>query len=320
MKNKFKIKTGVIGTGSMGQNHARIYNEISNLIGIYDINISASSLVAERFNVSVFENLSDFFDSVDAISIATPTSTHFDIAKEAISKGKHVLIEKPITSTLSQANEIIRLANEREIVLSVGHIERFNPVITFIKEKLEAEEWGDLISLSSKRLSNYPYRIRDVGVVHDIAIHDIDIFNYLVGKQIKKISASGSSFVKNNEDNASIILTFNNSVNGIIEANWLTPMKVRQLSITCSKAYIEADYIKQEVIIQKLNKVDIKDNNLWDIGLDINKNIEEITKQEPLKLELIDFLMSVSKNKKPLVRPKEAAYNLEIADKIVKLL
>ena len=161
------MKVGVIGVGSMGMNHARVYSEIADLVGIADINEKNGKRIAKRFGVEYFKDYHDLLGMVDALTIATPTNQHFDIAMDAIANGKHLLIEKPIASTVEEGEKMIDKAKEQGIVLAVGHIERHNPVIRYVKKALKDDKFGKMFSLSGKRLGLYQPRIRDVGVIHN---------------------------------------------------------------------------------------------------------------------------------------------------------
>ena len=175
-----EIRTGVIGVGSMGQNHARVYNEISHLIGTYDLDTTQNSKISSRLGVKAFKHLDEFFSEVDAITIAVPTIYHKEIALMALERGVHVLVEKPLTNTIADSVELVEAFDKSSIKLAVGHIERHNGVVKLTKEKLESGLWGDLISITARRFSNYPNRISDVGVILDLSIHDIDVLNYLI--------------------------------------------------------------------------------------------------------------------------------------------
>lgn len=289
------IKTGVIGSGSMGQNHARVYNEISNLVAISDVDEKQGRLVADRFGIKWYKNYEEMLEEVDAVSISVPTELHKAIAEKVIESGVHLIIEKPLAGNIEDAKAIVNAASKTDIVAAVGHIERHNPVVKFAKEAIVQKTWGDVITLSSKRVSLYPQRIKDVGVIFDLAIHDLDIIRYLTSSEISSVFAvAGNREYANKEDHASIILNFKNGIKGICEVSWLTPMKVRQLSLTCSEAYVILDFTSQTVEVLRSELKELDPSDLSKVEHTVHRNFPEIKPEEPLKIELLDFLSSVN--------------------------
>jgi UDP-N-acetylglucosamine 3-dehydrogenase len=311
------LKIGVIGLGSMGKNHARVCSEIENieLIGVSDINKKTAKEIAEKFDTKTFFDYKELIPHIDAAIIATPTVTHHKIALDLIEEGKHVLVEKPICENIKKSEELVNKAKKENLILAVGHIERHNPAVGFIKDSLEKKKFGDLITLNSRRVSNFPGRIKDVGVVMDLGIHDIDIMYYLAG-DVKSVYTRAGKFNKTieYEDYANIILNFKNYVCGIVEVNWLTPMKVRKLFLTCSENYVEADYINQSVTISSslFKKVDL--TNLYRVPIQYNVNKVALEKKEPLKNEINDFIKAVKEHKKPLASGEDGLIALKIAE------
>ena len=281
------IKVGVVGVGSMGFNHARIYSEMRNveLVAIFDPNLEASERVARTYNTTYENEIMSLinYHEIDAVSIVTPTSTHYEIAKKFIENGIHVLIEKPVTKTNEEALELIRLAEENKVITMVGHIERFNPAIMKLKEIVGSNELGKIITCSIKRVGLYPPRINDVGIILDLGIHDIDLMNYLFNfgyNKIKNINTMAGKYRHSKEDYAVILLEYTNGEQGIIQTNWLTPYKKRTLEIIGSEGMVEVDLIEQSLqIITKERKCIIK-----------------VAKEEPLKNEL-DYFIDCIKNK-----------------------
>ncbi|WP_455392242.1 Gfo/Idh/MocA family protein [[Eubacterium] cellulosolvens] len=320
------LNVGVIGIGSMGQNHARVYSEIANLIGVSDANPKTTEKVSSRYNTKGFDDYHKLLASknLDAVTIATPTETHFEVCMAAINAGKHVLVEKPFTSTIEDGEKLIKAAQEQNVVLAVGQIERHNPVVRFTKDMLNGNKFGNLISLSSRRVSSYPARIKDVGVIFDLGIHDIDVMRYLVGAKIKSIyTLAGMTHGEKNqelEDHANILLEFegqNYNVPGFIEVNWLTPMKVRKVSLTCSQNFVEFDYITQSLEISSSTIIDTDTNNLYQLPQKYEIRRISIKPEEPLKNELLDFLNSVITSEPPLVSGVEGLETLKIAQAAV---
>ena len=181
------IKTGVIGVGSMGQNHVRIYDEVSNLIAVSDVDKKQGLRLSKRYNADYFADYADMLGKVDAVTIAVPTIYHEEVVERVANAGVHILVEKPLAPSVSNAKSMLTKAEMANIVLSVGHIERHNPVIKYAKEKILEGEWGKVITMSSKRVSLFPERIKDVGVIFDLSIHDLDILCYLSSSNPKSI-------------------------------------------------------------------------------------------------------------------------------------
>ena len=324
------MNVGVIGVGSMGQNHARVYSEIANLIGVSDANEDAVSKISERFNTKEFIDYHDLIsrDDINAVSIATPTNTHYQIGIDAINAGKHVLMEKPFTSTIEEGKKLILAAKEQKVTLAVGQIERHNPVVRFVKDILLNKKFGELISLTSRRVSSFPARIRDVGVILDLGIHDIDVMRYLVGTRILSVYClAGMATInesKEFEDHANILLEFSGidndscAIPGFIEVNWLTPMKVRKVSLTCSRNTADFDYITQSLEVSKSTIIDYDISNLYYLPQKYEIQKISIKPEEPLRNELMDFLSAVKENKIPLVTGEDGLETLRIAKAAVE--
>ena len=296
-----KIRTAVIGVGSMGQHHARIYSEISTLVGVVDFDLEQGNMVAKKYGVSFFPEITKILGKVDAASIVVPTKYHMEVAKELIENGVNVLIEKPLALNSSQTSVLCDLVSKSNVKVSVGHIERHNSVIDFVKKNIMEKKWGELLGLSARRFSPYPTRITDVGVIFDISIHDIDILNYLVGSHVNSVYCSGISKVRKDfEDNVNIFLEYNNGVKGLCQTSWLHPCKKRDLTLLTTDFLVEVDYLKQTVYIHKEDS-----NEVEEIVLD---------SKEPLHSELEDFLCSISKNRYPKTTVTDGAYAVEIAE------
>ena len=239
------LRVEVIGVGSMGQNHCRVYNEISNLVAVSDSNTMLAKKGREKFAVPWYNDFNDMLEHVDAVTVSVPTFAI--VYLKVIDAGVHLLVEKPLASSVEEAREIVGKARENNVVLAVGHIERHNPVIGFVRDSILNNEWGKVINLSSRRVSPYPSRISDVGVIFDTAIHDIDVLCHLSNSPVHSVYASGGSVVSDNEDYINILLNFSSGIVGSCEASWLTPMKVRKLAVTCSTHFAELDYMGQSV-------------------------------------------------------------------------
>lgn len=309
-------KIGVIGTGSMGKNHARVCSDLPDvdLVGICDVNRDAAKVVAERFNTKAYSSYKDLLGLVDCVIIATPTNTHFEITNNALSYGKHVLVEKPICDTIKNAEDIVKKAEIENLVLASGHIERHNPAVAFVKEGIQKNKFGEIISLSSKRVSNLPGRIKDVGVILDFGVHDIDVMRFLSG-EVKSVYAKAGVYNKNimHEDHATILLNFENDICGVVEVNWLTPIKIRKLFLTCSEQFVEMDYIDQSVNISSSSFNVVDEMDLYHVPMQFTTNHIGLEKKEPLKNEIQDFIQAIKTHKKPLATGYDGLMALRIA-------
>ncbi|MDH4123182.1 MAG: Gfo/Idh/MocA family oxidoreductase [Thermoplasmata archaeon] len=314
------MKVGVIGTGSMGQNHVRVLSEIGELVGIVDSNADIGTKVAKRFKTQFFPTADALLSAgVEAVSIVTPTTAHYATAKEAIEKGVNVLLEKPATGDPEKLLELSALAEKKDVCLAIGLIERHNSVINFAMKNLKSGNFGSLISAHARRVSSFPLRIRDVGVIMDLGVHDIDVIKYLSGSKVKRVFATAGRF-KNTEyeDFANIVLEFENGSAGTVEVNWLTPTKVRSLALTCSDQFAEFDYISQSINICSATLREFDPSNLYDLSLEFHERRISLKKEEPLKRELMDFLNACSRGIDPLVTGKDAAETLKIAGAAIK--
>lgn len=314
------MRVGVVGVGSMGQNHARVYSEIADLVGVVDADPETVERVAARTESKPFPSVKALVAAgAEAVSVAVPTKMHARVANELIDAGVHVLVEKPLAPTLEEARKIVRRAKDAGVVLAAGHVERHNPVVAFAKEALEAGEWGDLITASSRRVSNFPDRVRDVGVIMDLGVHDVDVLRHVVGSPVESVFASGGRKVHATfEDHATILLNFRNGVNGFVEVSWLTPMKVRKFALTCLKNFVEADYTEQSVLISSSTLQKYDPSDLYNISFHYDTRQVSVQKEEPLKRELKDFLAAIQGKHEPLVSGEDALETLRVCEAAVR--
>lgn len=299
------IRVGVVGLGAMGQHHARVYSHLGCLVGVADADTARAREIGEKYRVPYYTDYRELLGHVDAVSIAVPTTLHRQVATDFLGHGVHCLVEKPIASSLAEAKEMILVAEESHVKLMVGHIERFNPAVTALKQVVDAGTIGQLLIISTRRVGPSVPRIRDAGVIIDTATHDIDVVRYLIGKEPLEMPAGVFSrfgcFRHLKEDYAIIVLDFGDAT-AAIEVNWFTPHKVRTLVATGSEGIAYLDYIDQTLLLRN------------------SKGAEEIAVQkvEPLKLELEHFLRCVENNEKPLVDGIEGLKVLDIALKATK--
>jgi len=282
-----KLNVAVIGCGSWGKNHARVYNNIkgANLLAVADLNKSVAEEIGKRYNIDWYTNSDEVLDrsDIEAVSLCTPTLTHADIALTAIKTGKHILVEKPMTNTLEEAKNLIKAADVQGVYLAVGFVERFNPAVNETIKKISNGEIGDVILAHARRVSRRPLRIGDVGVIKDLAIHDIDIVNQLFDVEAEEVFATAGNIAHQFEDYANIVIRFKDNRNAFIETNWLTPRKVRRLIVTGTKGLINVEYITQEITIEN-------DEGIYQ---------PFIESREPLLLELEGFVNSILHDEQP---------------------
>lgn len=300
-----ELKAGVIGVGRLGNIHARIYTEIPHLklIGACDIDPARAAAAASAYNTSAFSDHKKLISQVDMVSIATPTKTHFEIARYAILQKKHVLIEKPITDNLRHARILIRLARRNKVILQVGHVERFNAAFIATQKLANNPRF-----IECHRLSPFPNRSLDIGVVFDLMIHDIDIVLGLVNSKVKRIDAVGVSVLTPFEDIANVRLNFKNGCTVNLTASRISDEPLRKIRIFLKDTYISLDYQAQEAFCYKKEKAAIV------------KTLIPIEKDEPIKKEIESFVICVRNNRKPVVSGIEAYEALKLATKICNLI
>jgi predicted dehydrogenase len=325
---KTKIRTAVVGAGKMGAIHAKVYNQLpqSSLIAIVDIDSKKAKKLARKYKCSAFTNCEEILDKVDAVTIATPTINHSELAKIFINNNIAVLIEKPLAANTQEGREIVELAKKKKCVAAVGHSERCNPVVQAMK-RLDIEPKF----IEAHRISPYPFRSTDVSVVLDVMIHDIDITLALAASKIKKIDAVGVSVIDEREDICNARIVFENGCIANITASRLALKTERKVRVFSRQAYLSIDYLKKTGTVikadpntdvvnwirQRKKKGDfslLKVN--WPDLLHIEKL--DIDDKEPLRLEQESFLKAVAdKNSKPEVSAEEGLAAMECAERIL---
>jgi UDP-N-acetylglucosamine 3-dehydrogenase len=320
------IKVGVIGTGVMGRNHARVYSEMEGvqLVGIADMDSKTGMEMAAKYHCEYYNSYKELIEKgkPDAVSVCVPTMFHFAVAKDIIGMGVNLLVEKPIASKVEDAQEMVALAKKAGVKLAIGHIERFNPAVQALKKLIDEGKLGKITSILARRVGLFPPRIKDANVVIDIAVHDIDVFSYLLGKEPKSIcAAGGKALVKDREDYADIFLKYKGT-NGFIEVNWITPVKLRVLNVTGTKGYARLNYVTQNLTLFESNyskSFDAFGDFVVKFGEPRMKLIK-VKNGEPLKLELSDFLDSIRNNRRPLVSGEDGLSALRIATKVMEVM
>ncbi len=302
-----KLGTAVVGTGFWGKNHARVYQELeeTNLVAVYDIDKERANLVAKQFGVKAYTDLARMLkdSSVEAVSVCTWSTSLAKTALKALRAGKHVLVEKPMATNVKEAQHLLRASDMEGLHLTVGFLMRFIPGLQHIRRSVENRTLGEIVCATAKRVSQWPERIGDVGVVKDTAIHDIDVMRYVFGENPVMVYAkTGSMEHRKFEDYAQIMLTFNAGRSAFIEANWLTPYKTRLLIVTGSVAIMKLDYITQEVALEDAKKT-------------VSPRFEP---KEPLKLELQHFANCILNRERPLITGEDGLRSLQIAEAALK--
>jgi predicted dehydrogenase len=326
------IRLGVIGTGSMGKNHARIFAGLpeARLTAVMDERAEVAAGIAAQYGALPFAKIEEFAETIDAATIATPTVTHFEIAKALLERGKHVLVEKPFTETPEQARELCALAQQRGLVLQVGHIERFNPVLSALEARLAQPRF-----IEATRLSPYPGRSLDVGVVLDVMIHDLEIILHLVRSPVAQVDAVGVPVLSKREDIANVRLRFENGCVANITASRISQDKLRKIRVFQPDAYLSLDYQNQSGYLLRLARDDEKESSFLGkilgvatdstlvtefAGKRIVREPVEVEKDEPLKRELEDFVACARAGAQPKVGGREATAALELALEITRLI
>jgi UDP-N-acetylglucosamine 3-dehydrogenase len=298
------VRVGVIGLGSMGKNHVRVYSEIPGveIVGVADTDFGRAQEIGEQYHAAPFSDYEDMLKlGIDAVSIVVPTTLHEQVALKVARAKVHMLIEKPVAHNVVSAKEIIKVCRDQHIKLMVGHIERFNPVLPVLKKAIEGSQVS-LIEIT--RIGPFPPRIQDVGVVKDLATHDIDLMRYITGSECKRIYGLTSSCMARYEDTAILILEMLNGSLGRITVNWLTPFKVREISIATKEKLIKASLIDQKVT--EYSRYDTNGSDSF-----LVKELK-VPAGEPLKAELKAFIRCISDDTPPPITGEDGLKVLEV--------
>jgi predicted dehydrogenase len=298
------IRAGVVGVGSIGKNHARIYSGLPGVAfsALLDTNPEIAKEVSQEYGARAVPELMEFAELIDVATVSTPTSAHYEVGKFLLSQGKHLLIEKPITETPAQAQELVKLAKERSLILQVGHVERFNPILSALEQRLTKPRF-----IEAHRLSQYPFRSVEIGVVLDLMIHDLEIILHLVRSPVKSIDAVGVPVLSKGEDIANARIRFQNGCVANVTASRISPEKMRKIRVFQEDAYLSLDYQNQSAEMFRL------------VNGTITREAVEVEKDEPLKRELQSFVECSRRGVQPVVSGSEAAAALELAIEITEI-
>ncbi len=318
------FRIGVIGTGHIGRLHARILSEVAagEFVCVFDNNAEAAREVARTHGVRACETLSEFLEHVDAATVATPTPFHFAIGKQLLEAGKHALIEKPITETTADAHALVELARQHKLALQVGHVERFNPVLSALEARLHQPRF-----IESHRLSPYPNRSTEIGVVLDLMIHDLEIILHLVRSPVLSVDAVGVPVLSASEDIANARLRFENGCVANLTVSRVSPERMRKIRVFQEDCYLSLDYMRQEGFMYRMAGQHHKESSLLAklfasgdttivsefAGRKILREPVPIEKGEPLKRELADFIACAKAGAEPKVSGREGTAALELA-------
>jgi predicted dehydrogenase len=332
-----KVRVAVLGTGSLGKEHARIYSELAEtglveFAGIFDTNSETARRIAAKHTARIFNSIAEAAANADALNIVTPTVTHFELAKTLLAQGKHVLVEKPMTDDTAQAAELIQLAQRKNCVLQVGHVERFNPVFNYLESVATEPRF-----IETHRLSPYPARSTDIGVVLDLMIHDLDVVLAFVKSPVTSVDAVGIPVLSKSEDIANARLHFANRCVANLTVSRVSPERMRKIRVfsgPTNPCYISLDYRAQEGFIYRVARDDewvssklrkllaLAGSNVTVVSEFAGKRIVRepvpIAKDEPLKLELQDFVNCVREKHTPIVSGESAKRALDLAFEITR--
>jgi UDP-N-acetylglucosamine 3-dehydrogenase len=319
------LKTCVIGLGNMGRNHARVLSELPSvtLVGVSDPSEKVRSSYRAPRGVTVYADYREMLEKErpDTVTVSVPTELHCEIACAALEAGAHVLVEKPIARTLEEADRMIATAKAKNKKLMVGHLERFNPAVAEIKRAVEAGELGRIFQLHARRISPFPARIQDVGVILDIATHDIDAMHFVTGgKVIRAVAETARKAHKTCEDMVSALLRFSTGEIGMLDVHWLSPQKIRQLSVVGEGGMFVADYLSQDVYFYKNGRT----NDTWTPASNFSGAVEGdmvktyIPKREPLRIEHEKLVECVVDDTVPYVTGEDGRAALDVAKRLIQ--
>ena len=330
-----RVKVAVLGTGSLGKEHVRIYAGLAaaglvDFAGVFDVAPEAARRLAEKYGVRAFGSVAEAVSACDAASIVTPTTTHYELTRTLLGQGRHVLVEKPMTDVAARAAELVQLAQQKGCILQVGHVERFNPVFTYLQTVATDPRF-----IETLRMSPYPARSTDIGVVLDLMIHDLDVVLAFVKSPVISVDAVGLPVLSKTEDIANARLRFANGCIANLSASRISPERTRKIRVFSGgrlTSYISLDYRAQEGFIHRIAKegeaessllkklLRAKDSTIVSEfgGRRIVREPVPIAKGEPLKLELEHFIECVRAHRTPMVSGESAKRALDLAFEITR--
>ncbi len=293
-------KIAVVGVGGWGKNHVRALSELDALSVVCDVDACRVKTFADKYDVNSYTSIDDMLknEKLDGAIISTPTSTHFAVAKQIMECRINVLVEKPMAPSSAECEQMRSIAKRNHVIITTGYIERFNPAVNQVKNFISQKKYGDVLMLEFHRENRMPVNIRDVGIIYDTSVHDIDTALYLFNDKPHMVFAKAGSVRGAHEDFVAIVLGFENQKIAFIASNWVTPKKVRQFIAVCTDAIITGDFITQEIKIDQGGDTLIPRREL----------------EEPLMLELKNFTGAIDGNVKPLVSEDDAISTTRVAE------
>ncbi|MGC8660384.1 MAG: Gfo/Idh/MocA family protein [Desulfomonilaceae bacterium] len=316
-----KISVGVVGVGSMGKNHARVLSQISDchFAGIYDTDQSRVREICELYSCIGFDDFDELANTVEAIVIAAPTSLHGTLGERCLNQGLHILMEKPLAANLREAEKLVQLAERNQLILMVGHIERYNPAVSLMIEKIK-EYQEQVVSFEARRLNPFDgTRCMDVDVLYDLLIHDVDLALDIAGSDISNIWAVGRKIYSDLIDDAHTLVQFNNGVVASFWTSRCSPRKIREINLTTRSRFYHADCVTRSLEIHCSKNVNENENWPCCMG-DISVQEFVHLDKEPLKAEMEDFIRSVKNHSSPTTNGKRALDSLIFLDKISRTI
>jgi len=320
------LKAAVIGVGAMGQHHARVYDQIpeTQLVGVADANAEAGGRIAQLYHTVAYTDYRKLLDEArpEVVTVAVPTEFHHQVALDALEAGCHVLIEKPIAATEKQARELIERADVLGRKLMVGHIARFDPAVQSLKKRLEAGELGRIFQVRCRRLGPFPARVRDVGVVIDLATHDLDMIRYLTGQEAVRVYAETEQEIHSEYEDLLVgTVRLADGTLGVLDINWLTPAKVRELTVTGERGMFRVDHLMQDLYFYENAETD---DDRWS-AISLLRGVSEgrmirypVRKYEPLRAELESFVRAVLDDEPVPVSGEDGLAALKLARALIR--
>ncbi len=318
------LKAAVIGVGMMGRNHARVYAQMEGtiLVAAADPDSTVLEPIARTYRVPVYTDYVQLLaeEKPDLVSIAVPTRLHREVAVAAMRRGLHVFLEKPIAVSVEEGRKIVECAHREGVKLGVGHIERFNPAVTELKKQLNAGQLGRIFQIHARRVGPFPSRVGDVGVVIDLATHELNLLEYLTGSRVKSVYAETEREIHaKHEDLLTGILKFEDGTVGILDINWLTPTKIRELSLIGEKGMFLVNYLTQDLYFYEN---DFRNGN-WEglaiMGVSEGQRIRHnVKRKEPLLAELESFVEAIENDTEPQIGGEEALRAVLLAERLIE--
>ena len=322
-----RLNIAVIGTGSMGMNHLRVLRDFNeehvHIVGVAETYEPNLKMAVSRFHVPGYTDYREMVEKAqpDLVAVVVPTHLHFEVASYVLDRGINVLLEKPMASNCEEALALIQLAQMRNAKLAIGHVERFNPAVIEVKRRLAAGELGQVFHLHARRLGPFPPRIRDVGVTLDLATHDIDVMRYLADAEVEHVYAETQRRIHSTHEDLLLgVLRFTNQAIGVLDVNWLTPTKVRELSITGEKGMYLVNYLTQDVYFYENDYT----TTTWDALRSLTGVSEgtmtrlKIQKAEPLRLEYEDVMTAIQQDALPTVTGEDGLAVLKVVSQLAE--